>query len=97
MIKLIVPLRAVPLGALVTKRAGTVKYEVVDRIRIFAANEESRETIHAKDGVRFFKSLGAGQSGTYNAYPGGMQVVWEPDRLDELFGWLHETYGPTPK
>ena len=89
-VKLLVPLAHVPNEAVVTKRTGTYTYQVLDSIKIFGAPEH--QEVKAMDGTRFL----AGRPGRYNAHPGDLLVIWHAS-VDDVYEYLQEQYGETPK
>jgi hypothetical protein len=87
-IKVIVPLGDVPLGATITKRTGTQQFIVANRIRIFSDSKtelnpkgkpkkECRE-IAADENVRFIVHRGT----DITAMPVDTEVVWFADASD---------------
>ena len=71
-IKVIVPIKFVPDGEVITKRTGTARYTVQREIRIFTSKVTEQTRIKAKDGVVFYTK----GDGTFNAMSEGTEVVW---------------------
>ncbi len=84
--KLLLPVKDVPLGSFITKRTGEKQYMVQDKITIYAENKEDRQEIKAEGDSRFLVA------GTHiTAVSGDLEVLWETD-AHYLYQFIYDKY-----
>ena len=94
-IKIILPAWKIPLGATVTKRTGTKKYKLLDKLRVFprqgskeTEKSAERQEIRAESGVLFLV-----RDGDANAILAATELIWATT-FEELAHHLEHVLGP---
>ena len=84
--KVILPVCEVPLGAIVTKVTGTVKYNLSKTLKIYQQGKTEPTVIDCADGAFFMIPLSHGTA-SITAIPSQMNVAWNVDDED-LYRYL---------
>ena len=83
--KVILPVKDVPIGSIVTKPTGEKEYTVRKTIKIYGLSKELDPQEMMSDGVRFLVS----DNGDLTAIQENKEVAWNVDPAD-LYSYLYQ-------